>query len=315
MATRTTRSNKADRQHRRVLPESACPSCGTEMKEAIGPLDFPVNGEEVSVPTATHLRCPHCQEIVLRADEARKLRERAHEIYQKEHTLLTADEIRTLRERLGLTQARLARLLKLGANTISRWEAGRTIQTAAMDMLLRLIRDVPGVWVYLERREDFEIPKQNRVPFKDPLEQACIFILAILLESNGKISISKFAETCVLLSNPEQLAALSPPYIKDSIAQWATQPFQTVAVTIWRAAYEFLHGNQTICLRRSSAGVELELNQEVIKEVELPNGIDPWTRLDAKLALWIQESLEHSSSNKITIVAPEMEWLSKLEAA
>ncbi len=29
-------------------------------------------------------------------------------------------------------------------NTISRWEAGRKFQTEAMDVLLRLIRDVPG---------------------------------------------------------------------------------------------------------------------------------------------------------------------------
>jgi DNA-binding transcriptional regulator YiaG len=43
----------------------------------------------------------------------------------------------------------MAKLLHLGGNTISRWEAGRNVQTAAMDMLLRLIRDVPGSLSYL----------------------------------------------------------------------------------------------------------------------------------------------------------------------
>jgi transcriptional regulator with XRE-family HTH domain len=43
----------------------------------------------------------------------------------------------------------LARLLRLGANTVSRWESGRNVQTAAMDILLRLIRDLPGSIDYL----------------------------------------------------------------------------------------------------------------------------------------------------------------------
>jgi len=40
----------------------------------------------------------------------------------------------------------------LGANTVSRWESGRNVQSAAMDMLLRLIRDVPGSIPYLRDR-------------------------------------------------------------------------------------------------------------------------------------------------------------------
>jgi HTH-type transcriptional regulator/antitoxin MqsA len=73
----------------------------------------------------------------------------AFDIYRRTHGLLSADEIRALRERYGLTQAELARLLRLGGNTISRWEAGRNVQTAAMDVLLRLIRDLPGSLKYL----------------------------------------------------------------------------------------------------------------------------------------------------------------------
>ncbi len=68
---------------------------------------------------------------------------------RRKHGLLSADELRAIRERFGLTQAELARLLRLGANTVSRWESGRNVQTAAMDMLLRLIRDLPGSIDYL----------------------------------------------------------------------------------------------------------------------------------------------------------------------
>jgi putative zinc finger/helix-turn-helix YgiT family protein len=89
--------------------------------------------------------------VVLRFDDARKLRQRALEIYRKKYGLLSADDIRSIRERFDLTQAELARLLRLGANTISRWEAARNVRTASMDMLLRMIRDLPGSVDYLRR--------------------------------------------------------------------------------------------------------------------------------------------------------------------
>ena len=136
----------------RVRPDDACPSCGTMMKEARGRLKLPINGEEVAVPSASHLKCPKCGEIVLRFQEAKRLHEDAIEIYRRKHGLLSADEIRAIRERFDLNQADLARLLRLGANTVSRWESGRNVQIAAMDTLLRLIRDLPGSIDYLRPR-------------------------------------------------------------------------------------------------------------------------------------------------------------------
>ena len=119
------------------------------MKESRGRLKLPVNGEEIAVPSASHLKCPKCGEVVLGLKDAKRLHEDAGDIYRRKHGLLSADEIRTLRSRFDLTQSQLARLLRLGANTVSRWESGRNVQTAAMDMLLRLIRDLPGSIKYL----------------------------------------------------------------------------------------------------------------------------------------------------------------------
>jgi putative zinc finger/helix-turn-helix YgiT family protein len=133
----------------RAMPDEACPSCGTRMVERRGVLRLPVNGEEISVPSALHLSCPKCGEIVLRFQDAKRLHEDAIATYRERHGLLSADEIRAIRERYRLTQADLARLLRLGGNTVSRWESGRNVQTAAMDMLLRLIRDLPGSLDYL----------------------------------------------------------------------------------------------------------------------------------------------------------------------
>jgi len=119
------------------------------MVEKRGKLRLPVNGEEVAVPSAVHLSCPKCHEVVLRYQDARRLSEDAIAIYRRKHGLLSADQIRGIRERFGLTQADFARLLRLGANTLSRWESGRNVQTEAMDTLLRLIRDLPGSIDYL----------------------------------------------------------------------------------------------------------------------------------------------------------------------
>ncbi len=89
--------------------------------------------------------------MVLRYRDARRLSEDAVALYRRKHGLVSAQEIRALRERFGLTQAELARLLRLGANTLSRWEAGRNAQSEAMDTLLRLVRDLPGTIDYLRR--------------------------------------------------------------------------------------------------------------------------------------------------------------------
>jgi putative zinc finger/helix-turn-helix YgiT family protein len=135
----------------RALAADACPSCGTLMKEAVGTLKLAVNGESVAVPSAKHLRCRKCGEIVLRLRDAKRLQEDAVAAYRSKYGLMSADEIRALRERFELTQSELAKLLRLGANTVSRWESGRNAQSAAMDILLRLIRDLPGSLAYLRR--------------------------------------------------------------------------------------------------------------------------------------------------------------------
>lgn len=122
------------------------------MVEKRATLHLPVNGEDVAVPSAVHLRCPKCSEIMLRFQDSKRLGEDAIAIYRKKHGLLSADEIRAIRQRFDLTQADLTRLLHLGANTISRWEAGRNVQTEAMDILLRMIRDLPQSLEYLRAR-------------------------------------------------------------------------------------------------------------------------------------------------------------------
>jgi transcriptional regulator with XRE-family HTH domain len=77
---------------------------------------------------------------------------------------MSRGERRSLRERFSLKQADLAGLLRVGANTISRWESGRNVQTASMDVLLRLFRDVPGSLVYLRNHAASEGPPPPTAP-------------------------------------------------------------------------------------------------------------------------------------------------------
>lgn len=116
-----------------------------------GALTYPVNEERISVPQIAHLRCPGCGEQVLDATSARRLREGALAGYRRRHRLLTAEQIRAIRDKRGLTQSELAGLLRLGPNTLSRWESGANVQSAAMDVLLRMLRDLPNALPYLRR--------------------------------------------------------------------------------------------------------------------------------------------------------------------
>ena len=133
----------------RELPDDACPTCGTIMRSTREDVTMSVNGEEIRVANIAHLRCPKCGEGLFTLQNAEMMRLEAFDTYRGTHALLSPDEIRAIREQHGLTQAELARLLRLGGNTLSRWEAGRNVQTAAMDVLLRLIRDLPGSLEYL----------------------------------------------------------------------------------------------------------------------------------------------------------------------
>jgi putative zinc finger/helix-turn-helix YgiT family protein len=115
-------------------------------------LTIRINGESVVVDAVPHRRCPRCHEAVLTYEETGAFNRCALEAYRRKHGLLAEREIRDVRERLKLTQRALSRLLRLGLNTVSRWESGRNVQSASMDMMLRVLRDVPGALAYLRRR-------------------------------------------------------------------------------------------------------------------------------------------------------------------
>ena len=151
MQRKRTESKQAIRGIQKV-PEDTCPSCGATMRPSRRALVHLVNGEAMRVGGIPHLHCSRCHEMLLHLDHMRTLEQRAIAAYREKYRLLSGSEIRALRVRLHLTQSQLSDLLRLGANTVSRWEAGRNVQSASMDVLLRLLRDLPQTLQYLRKR-------------------------------------------------------------------------------------------------------------------------------------------------------------------
>ncbi|MDP3940572.1 MAG: type II toxin-antitoxin system MqsA family antitoxin [Deltaproteobacteria bacterium] len=70
--------------------------------------------------------------------------------------LLSPLEIREIRAAYGLSQAQLEKALGLGAKTVVRWERGSVCQSKAVDNLLLIARDFPGVFEAVARRNGVE---------------------------------------------------------------------------------------------------------------------------------------------------------------
>jgi putative zinc finger/helix-turn-helix YgiT family protein len=129
-----------------------CTTCGSKMEFVTGPIQEIVNGESFWIPDVAHHNCARCGNKLFSIQVCQTMFEQASSLYRQRHHLLTGAEILAIRKQLKLTQVQLAALLKLGGNTLSRWESGRIVQSAAMDTLLRLLRDVPGTLPYLRKR-------------------------------------------------------------------------------------------------------------------------------------------------------------------
>ena len=65
--------------------------------------------------------------------------------------LLTPAEIKAARTRLGLTQVEMARQLGVGDKSYTRWENGLSIQSKAIDTLIRAVILFPDFLTAVER--------------------------------------------------------------------------------------------------------------------------------------------------------------------
>lgn len=94
-------------------------------------------------------KCDRCGEVYFAPGEMDAVHRQATDIIREREGLLRPDEIRAIRDGLGLTQAGLEQLIRVGPKTVVRWERGTTFQNRSTDTLLRALRDVPGLVDYL----------------------------------------------------------------------------------------------------------------------------------------------------------------------
>lgn len=114
--------------------------------------DFPIHGTIVPVREELY-RCGICGEEEYSLEQAVTAERRASEVYRTQNGLLQPDEIAHLRRRWGITQAQLEDALGVGRKTVARWEAGRVLQSRALDNLLRAIDQFPAVLEFLAERQ------------------------------------------------------------------------------------------------------------------------------------------------------------------
>lgn len=118
-----------------------CPRCNVPaLKVEMTDYAFPYGIGENEVELTAQVPLFTCQECHYQYldDKAEDLQ---HEAVCRHLGLLTPAEIRQIRNDNGLDRASFAKLTRLGEASIARWESGAVMQTAANDLLLRLLRE------------------------------------------------------------------------------------------------------------------------------------------------------------------------------
>ena len=131
-------------------------SCADHFETVEREREFPIHGTTVTVREEVQ-RCAVCGEEEYSYAQAMAAERRAGEIYREQNGFLQPDEVVAMRRRWGVTQAELEGALGLGRKTVARWEAGRVLQTRALDNLLRAIDRFPEVLGFLAERQGVSV--------------------------------------------------------------------------------------------------------------------------------------------------------------
>jgi len=125
-----------------------CPVCGADVKRLRANLSIQVGSRSIPVEDE-YSTCTGCGEVFFAPSEMDDAMRAASSVVRREEGLLQPEEIRAIRENLGFSQAEFERLLGVGQKSVVRWEKGTGFQNGATDMLMRVVRDVPGCAAYL----------------------------------------------------------------------------------------------------------------------------------------------------------------------
>jgi putative zinc finger/helix-turn-helix YgiT family protein len=146
-------------------------SCADHFETVEREREFPIHGTTVTVREQVQ-RCTVCGEEEYSYAQATAAERRAGEIFREQNGFLHSDEIVAMRRRWGVTQAELEAALGLGRKTVARWEAGRVLQTRALDNLLRVIDRFPEVLGFLAARQGVSVTPHAEWAQPQPQVQA-----------------------------------------------------------------------------------------------------------------------------------------------
>lgn len=140
-----------------------CSRCGSQFEAVERERTLEFRGRSVTVP-ARYLQCEGCGELLVDPRDSTAASQRAADEVRRREGLLPSAEIVAVRNKLGLTQREFERLLRVGKNTVVRWEAGTVIQNPAIDATIRGVRDVPEFAVFLANLHGVKL--KNHVDFE-----------------------------------------------------------------------------------------------------------------------------------------------------
>jgi HTH-type transcriptional regulator/antitoxin MqsA len=121
-----------------------CVSCDSSgAREVLSDRTINVGAYSVTIPSARHMTCGSCGESYQTGEQAKALDAAVVDARRRHEGLLTGGDIRKIRLSVSLSQADLEDALGIGPKTIVRWENNTSIQSKAIDDVLRLIEMDP----------------------------------------------------------------------------------------------------------------------------------------------------------------------------
>ncbi len=172
-----------------------CPQCDKRVEAEVTSSVQVLNVKKTSVRAVQEeAACPLCGLKIADEEMTKGNLERALGAYRDAESLLSPSQIKEAYTRYGLTQGSFAKLLGLGAATISRYENG-FVQTRQIDQAIRAAADPSGMLKLLDRAHG-TIPSEQE-------EHARLAALSMLgeraKEASARFEVSENGNACVVI--------------------------------------------------------------------------------------------------------------------
>ncbi len=117
-----------------------CLNCeSSDATEVVRDRTINVGAYSVTIPSVPHMECGSCGESYQTGRQAKALDSAVIDARRRHEHLLSGSDIRRIRLAANLSQADLEDALGIGPKTLVRWENNTSIQSKAIDDVLRLI--------------------------------------------------------------------------------------------------------------------------------------------------------------------------------